>query len=66
MFNKNLFPDCVKSIGYSVSAGNIVPPNPCVGPSSRIKISFPLLLICTDELHISSKNYSIFTYATVR
>ena len=48
--NTNLFPDCVKLIGYSASAVNVVPSNSYVGPIPRIKISFPLLSICTDEL----------------
>ena len=31
-------------------AVNVVSSNPCVGPSPRIKISFFLLLTCTEEL----------------
>ena len=32
------------------SAVNVVSSNPYIGPSQGIKISFPLLSICTDEL----------------
>ena len=39
----NIFPDCVKLIGYFASAVNVVSSNPCVGPSPRVKISFSLL-----------------------
>ena len=38
---------------------NVVLFNPCVGPLPRIKISFPLLSICTDEL-ISAPNTMTF------
>ena len=34
----------------SFSAVNECPPNPCVGPFPKIKMSFPLLSIRTDEL----------------
>ena len=40
---------CVKLIGYIASAANVVSSNPCVGPSTRIKIPFPLSSICTDQ-----------------
>ena len=39
-----------KLIEYWISADNVVSSNPCVGPFPRIKVSFFLLLICTDEL----------------
>ena len=48
--NSNILFGCVKLIGYKTPAANVVSSNPCVGPSPRIKISFPLLLTCTDEL----------------
>ena len=41
--------------GYFASAVNIVSSNPCVGSSLRIKISFSVLSICTDELKSVSK-----------
>ena len=37
----NLFPDSVKLIGYFASGVNVVSSNPCVGPSPKLKISFP-------------------------
>ena len=46
---------CVKLIGYLASAVNIVSSNHYVGPSTRIKVSFPLLPICTDVLISTSK-----------
>ena len=46
----NIFADCVELIGYSASALNVVPSNPGVGPLPRIKIHFPILSVCTDEL----------------
>ena len=52
---KFFFPDCVKLIGYFASDVNEVPPSPCVDPLQRMKISFPLLSICTDELKSFSK-----------
>ena len=39
--NANLFPDCVKIIGYFTFAVNVVSSNFCVSPLLRIKISFP-------------------------
>ena len=48
--NTNLFLDCAKLTGYFATAVNVVSSNPCVGPSPRIKISFHLISICTDEL----------------
>ena len=38
----------------------MVSSNPCVGPSPKIKISFPLLSTCTDELISASKIMSFF------
>ena len=38
---------------------NVVSSNACVGPLPRIKIYFPLLSICTDEL-ISTLKIMIF------
>ena len=46
----NLFPDRVKLIGYFASAVNIASFNPCVCPSSRIKIFFPYCQDVKDEL----------------
>ena len=37
-------------IGYIASVVNVISSNPYVGPSPSIKISFPFLSICTDEL----------------
>ena len=45
-----LFFGCVKLIGHFAFAVNVVSSNPCVVPSPRIKISFPLLSIYTYEL----------------
>ena len=42
------------------SAVNVVSLNPCVGPSPRIKISFPLLSLCTDELISAPKIMKFF------
>ena len=42
-------------MGYIASAVNVVSSNPCVGPSPRIKISFLLLSIFTDQLILVSK-----------
>ena len=42
-------PGLLKLIKYWLSAVNVLF-NPFVGPLSRIKISFPLLSMCTDEL----------------
>ena len=49
----------VKLIGYNFSAVDVVPSNPCVGHSPRIKIYFFLLSTCTEELY--SKNYTVST-----
>ena len=49
-----LFLICVKLIGYFVSAINVWF-NPCLGPSPRIKISFPLLSTLADELISATK-----------
>ena len=46
--NTIFFPGCVKIIGYFASGVNVWF-NPYVGPSTRIKISFPLLSTWTDE-----------------
>ena len=51
--NTNLLPDCAKLIRYFASTVNVVSTNPCVGPSPRIKISFPLLSKLPYELKIS-------------
>ena len=40
----------MKLIGYLASVFNVVPSNPCVGPSTRINVSLFLLSKCTDEL----------------
>ena len=48
-----------KLIEYWASAVSIVSSNACVGPLTRIKISFLLLLICIDEL-ISTPKLMIF------
>ena len=47
--------DFEKLIEYWVSAVDIVSPNHCVGPKPKIKISFLLLSICTDEVISTSK-----------
>ena len=51
MLNQNFIPGHTKLIENCVSATNVWF-NPCVIPLPRIKISFPLLSICTDELSI--------------
>ena len=51
---------CVKLIGYFASAVNVVSSNSCVGPLPRIKISFFLLSICTDELISAPKIMKFF------
>ena len=56
----NLFPDCVKLIGYFASAVNMVSFNPCVDPSPRIKISFNLFSTCTDEVISTTKIMTFF------
>ena len=45
---QNFIFDLVKLIEYWVSAVNIVSFNHCVGHLPRIKISFPLLSVCTE------------------
>ena len=50
MLKQNFISGLVKLIEYWVSAVNVVLFIPCVEPLSRIKISFPLSSICTDEL----------------
>ena len=35
-----IFSDRVQLIGYFASAVNLVSPNPCVGPSPKLKISY--------------------------
>ena len=54
-FNTNLFPDCVKLIGYSVSAVIVVSSYPWVGLSPRTKILFFLLSTYTEELILTPK-----------
>ena len=58
--DRNLFLDCVKLIHYFASVVNMISSNPCVGPSPRIKISFPLLSTCTDELISAPKIMTFF------
>ena len=58
--NTNLFPDCVKLIGYFASPVNVVSFNPYVGLSARIKISFPLLSTGTDEFISAPKIITFF------
>ena len=53
----NLFPDCVKLIGYFASAVNVVPSNPCVGLLPRHL--FPD--ICTDVLTSAPKIIAFFS-----
>ena len=40
---------------YLASPVNALSFNPCVGPILSFKLSFPLLLICTDELMSTPK-----------
>ena len=47
---QNFLFDFENWIKYWVSAVNIVLSDPCVGPKPKIKVSFFLLSICTDEL----------------
>ena len=56
----NLLFGSVKLIRYIGSAFNVVSSNPCIGPSGRIKISFPLLSICTDGLISGPKIMTLF------
>ena len=39
----------VKLIGYNISAVNVVPSNPCIGPLARMKIYVFLLSKCAEE-----------------
>ena len=55
MIKQNVLFDIEKLIEYWDSAVNVVSSNPCVGPIPRIKISFPLLSTCTDELKSTPK-----------
>ena len=48
-------------MGYFASVVNVVSSNSCVGHSSRIKISFSLLLTCTDELISGPKIMKFFS-----
>ena len=48
-------------IGYFASAVNVVSSNPCMGLSPRIKISFPVLSICTNELISAPKIIKLFS-----
>ena len=43
------FSNCLKLIWYFASAVNVVWSDSCVAPSPRIKTSFSLLSICTDD-----------------
>ena len=52
--------DCVKLTGLLASTVNLESSNPCAGPSPRIKISFPLLSRCADELISASKIIAFF------
>ena len=47
--------DLKKIIEYCASAVKVVSSNPCVRPSLRIKIPFPALSVCTDELTSTPK-----------
>ena len=47
-------------MGYIASAVNVISSNPCVGPSPEIRVSFPLLSICTDELISAPKIITFF------
>ena len=58
--NANLLFGCVKLIGYKASVVNVESSYPCVGPAPRIKISLPLLLICTDEAISAPKILTFF------
>ena len=58
--NTNLLFACLKLIGYIASAVNVVSSNPCVGPSPKIKMYFPLLSICIDELISAPKIVTFF------
>ena len=46
-----------KLIEYLDSAVILVSSNPCVGPSTRTKIYFFLLSICTEKLLLTPKTF---------
>ena len=46
-----------KLIEYLASAVILVSSNPCVGPSTRTKIYFFLLSICTEKLLLTPKTF---------
>ena len=50
-----------KLTDHWASPVNVVSSNPCVGPKPRIKISFILLSICTDELISTPKIMALWT-----
>ena len=52
---QNFLFDLEKLIEHWAFAVNVVSSNYCVGPKPRIKISFFLLSICTDELMSTPK-----------
>ena len=52
--------DFVSLIEYLAYAVNVVSSNPYVGPSPRIKISFPSLSTCIDELLSAPKVMMFF------
>ena len=47
---QRFFSDSVKLIEYIASDVNVVLSNPCVDSLRRTRISFLLLLVCTDKL----------------
>ena len=51
---------CVKLTGYFALTANVVSSNSCVGSLPRVKISFFLLSICTDELISAPKIMKFF------
>ena len=55
----NLFPDCVKLIGYFASAVNVVSCNPCVGPSHSLLSTD----VHTDELISAPKIMTFFPHS---
>ena len=50
----------VKLIEYFFSAINVVPSNPCVAPSPRIKIYYFLLSPCIEEIISTLKLYNFY------
>ena len=58
--NTNLSFDCVKLKRHIASAVNVVLSNHRVGPLPRIKTSFSLLSVCTDELISAPKLRTFF------